>query len=57
MLKHLVLLFAALGAGAAVAQDAPATPAATPAPAAAETAAANPRVALHTTMGDIVVEL
>jgi len=57
MLKHLVLLFAALGAGAAVAQDAPATPAATPAPAAAETAAANPRVALHTTMGDIVIEL
>ena len=60
MLKHLVLLFATLGAGAASAQDAPATP--TPAqdataPAAEAPAAANPRVALRTTMGDIVIEL
>jgi len=57
MLKHLVLLFAALGAGTAVAQDAPAATAAAPAPATTEAAAANPRVALHTTMGDIVIEL
>jgi peptidyl-prolyl cis-trans isomerase A (cyclophilin A) len=61
MLKHLVLLFAALGAGPVAAQDAPATPAApattTEAAPAAATPATNPRVALRTTMGDIVIEL
>ena len=61
MLKHLVLLFATLGAGAVAAQDAPATPAApaeeTTAPAPEASAAANPKVALRTTMGDIVIEL
>ncbi|HVF34913.1 MAG TPA: peptidylprolyl isomerase [Candidatus Saccharimonadia bacterium] len=60
MLKHLVLLFAALGAGPVIAQDAPAEPTAPAAAAAApaeSTAAVNPKVALHTTMGDIVIEL
>ena len=58
MLKHLVFLFAALGAGTVAAQDAPAEPAKpAEAPAAEAPAAANPRVALRTTMGDIVIEL
>jgi peptidyl-prolyl cis-trans isomerase A (cyclophilin A) len=56
MLKHLFALLATLGATTAAAQDAPATTtAAEPAPAA--TAAPAPRVALRTTMGDIVIEL
>ncbi len=60
MLKHLVLMFAAFGAGSAAAQDAPATaaPADAAKPAAeAPAPAANPKVALHTSMGDIVIEL
>jgi cyclophilin family peptidyl-prolyl cis-trans isomerase len=58
MLKHVFALLATFGAATAAAQDAPATtaaPAAEPAPAA--TAAAAPKVALRTTMGDIVIEL
>ena len=57
MLKHLVLLFAALGAGNVVAQDAPAKSAAPTVAAAETTVVVNPKVALRTTMGDIVIEL
>ena len=58
MLKQLVFTAAALFSTTAWAQDAkPAAPAATPAAESAPAPATNPRVAVHTNMGDIVIEL
>lgn len=56
MLSRLPLLFALIAPVAVVAQTAPA-PATPAAPEAAAVAAPAPRVALHTNMGDIVLEL
>ena len=59
MIKHLVLLAGLSLPLLAFAQAAPAAaePAATPAPAETAAAAPGPRVALHTNLGDIVLEL